>query len=271
MIDAGAGGPSAERPLLLALPGEPQYFTATGRSSRKVRPPGRRRQGERLDEKFDGLLGAFDVSETLPDVDPEMVVVLEVIDSAQDLASLASALDIEVITESEGEYDPSDDGRRRTPKGSSLPSPVSVLRFKDYADADVVYAILSSRLAFWLWHIQGDAFHVSMAFLRELPFDTHRLRPETKAAIRSLGRRAWSCAGRRPVLSTNGGKQSLGFSAMHRDPGLIDEIDGAVLEGFGLTAACKGFDLKAWYERVVLVDPSDERRIARLAKGNAVA
>ncbi|MCC7341282.1 MAG: N-6 DNA methylase, partial [Bryobacterales bacterium] len=49
-------------------------------------------------------------------------------------------------------------------------SPVHCLEFNTEEEADIAFAILQSRITFWLWHSTGDGFHVTSTFLRELPF-----------------------------------------------------------------------------------------------------
>ena len=48
-------------------------------------------------------------------------------------------------------------------------SPLSELTLGTSEEADAVYAALSSRLFYWLWRVEGDAFHVPISWLQATP------------------------------------------------------------------------------------------------------
>jgi len=88
--------------------------------------------------------------------------------------------------------------------------PLTFLRFASRADADVAFGLLSSRLAFWLWHVTGDGFHVSKGFLASLPFSTETR--GTPLSADSAGRTANLRRIRtNPVASVNKGRLTLAF------------------------------------------------------------
>src|SRR3990172_5900138 len=47
-------------------------------------------------------------------------------------------------------------------------NPIHCLEFISEAEVSTAFAILSSRLVFWLWHVQADGFHVPGWFIRGL-------------------------------------------------------------------------------------------------------
>jgi hypothetical protein len=88
-----------------------------------------------------------------------------------------------------------------------------------------VFAILTSRVVYWLWRVEGDGFHVSTHFLERLPFG--RAIPAVQAAqLQELGRELWALVRERPVVSRNAGQVSASFSPLafegHRD--MIDRV-----------------------------------------------
>ena len=138
---------------------------------------------------------------------------------------------------------------------------MSTLCFGSAELADAAYAVLASRLTLWLWRVEGDAFHVSTRFLTELPFDLTRLTINHVAALARVGRRLWMAVSGKPVISVNRSRQSVGFAA-YQAPDELDAVDDQVLEVFRLGQHGARFDLRAWYQQLLVVDHADERRLA---------
>jgi len=95
-----------------------------------------------------------------------------------------------------------------------------------------VYAVLSSRLAFWWWHVHGDGFHVSRRIIETLPVGELMTDQNLTAELCDLGRSLWSRVSSNPTVSLNRGSTSLGFSA-----GAYDEricIDSLLVGALGL-------------------------------------
>jgi len=90
-------------------------------------------------------------------------------------------------------------------------SPVNTICLDSPKDKFAIFAILVSRLAFWLWHIQGDGFHVTGSFIRNLPL----LRmPFSKREIDSLaehGENIWRELKSQYTVSNNAGKMTYSF------------------------------------------------------------
>lgn len=142
-------------------------------------------------------------------------------------------------------------------------SPITRLQLAEKSLANALFAVLSSRLVYWLWRVEGDAFHVPANFLRRLPFCFDSLPHTVLDELADTGWRLWSALATEPIVSVNRGKRTLAFSPQ-REPKLVDEIDDLVLNAFQLSEAAREFDLTAWYERVVVVDSGDASRTARL-------
>lgn len=137
-----------------------------------------------------------------------------------------------------------------------LPEPVS---------ADIAYAILCSRLVYWLWRVEGDAFHVTRGFLRDLPFAIGRLSDSSWSALADCGRTLWEAIEHHPIVSVNKGRRTIGFSAA-AVPRLQTQIDDLVLQAFSLADVAARVDLSGWYEANVVVDPTDAARASRLVR-----
>jgi len=102
-----------ERPLLLGPVRSPDQIKPTGRGNPKVTLPGRGRQGQRLDSRFESAMRRFeeqvDLSGSVQAADPQLVLVLEAVDERTDLAGVAERLNIEILAETESTSEPNDD------------------------------------------------------------------------------------------------------------------------------------------------------------------
>ena len=90
-------------------------------------------------------------------------------------------------------------------------SPLHMLTFRDRREAGAAYAVLASRLTFWLWRVRADGFHVTRGFLHELPFATSRVTPEDLDRLAKLGRRLRGETRPRRFVSVNGGRSTVGY------------------------------------------------------------
>lgn len=104
-----------DRPILVVGTEPPAEFRPGGGGSTKTERPQRSRQGERLDERFaaiERMISALEpqpVSAGLPDADPELVLVFEVVDSisssSEQLALAMQAAGLELLVEAEGTFE----------------------------------------------------------------------------------------------------------------------------------------------------------------------
>ena len=101
--------------------------------------------------------------------------------------------------------------------------------------ADWLYAVLASRLTYWLWRVDGDGFHVPWSFVAGLPYAWAETDLDRELA--SAGRRLWSEAQKAPVRSINRGRVTISY----RLTGLpsLDLIDSLVVESLGLPSRTK--------------------------------
>lgn len=101
----------------------------------------------------------------------------------------------------------------------------------DDQDADAVFALCSSRLAYWLWRVEGDGFHVGRGFIFSLPTPFKEMSRSQHTELGELGRKIWGEMQRNPVFSVNKGVRSISFSPResHATLSLIDEFLASVL------------------------------------------
>lgn len=123
--------------------------------------------------------------------------------------------------------------------------------------ADAITAIMTSRLAFWLWHVECDGFHVPAWFLDELPLLNIRLDADATARLAALGRDAWAGLQRDILLSTNRERLTFAFRPTEIGPVRL-EVDRVLLALIGADPA-QAEMLEAFENRVVSIDGSVRR------------
>ena len=113
--------------------------------------------------------------------------------------------------------------------GNPTTSPLCELTLRTPEEADAVYAVLSSRLMYWLWRVEGDAFHVQIGWLQEVPISGVLRDPVALSQLAVIGRSLWKAVVEHPVISLNGGKTTLSYCP-HARPDLLDEVDHILLK-----------------------------------------
>jgi hypothetical protein len=137
-------------------------------------------------------------------------------------------------------------------------SSVHCLEFKNEPDARVAFAILSSRLSFWLWHVLGDGFHVAGWLFNKIPFGRRSFTTGEFESLAMLGDTLWQKLQSHRFTSLNAGRLTVGFRplACHRER---DEIDVILARSASLADAFVA-ELRAFVQRNAVVDSDDGRR-----------
>lgn len=112
-------------------------------------------------------------------------------------------------------------------------SPLTALATNSAEVADAVFALLSSRVTYWLWRVETDVFHVPAGWIKSLPFSPHVFDDRRQAALGELGHALWTAIAEHPVRSLNGGTSTVSYCP-HAEPDLLDQIDAEVIAQFGL-------------------------------------
>ena len=126
------------------------------------------------------------------------------------------------------------------------------------AEADRVLAILSSRLAYWLWHVTADGFHVTRSFVLDLPVNDRLFAEPAKGALADLGSRLWESVQAQRIISINGGRQTVSYRP-HASEDIRDDIDALLLKALGLEPAFQDY-LRQFTRRLLFVDEHDDTR-----------
>jgi hypothetical protein len=146
------------------------------------------------------------------------------------------------------------DPHRAVTDGHDSRNAFSLLKFRTDEHASAAYAILSGRLAFWIWHVTGDGFHVNRALFGIVPAP-----PPTGphlAELALLGDRLWKEAIQKPVTSVNRGRTTIAYPAWTQGA-LIDRIDEQIGTFLGTDLMRR---LRNWHDKLVVVDAGSDRR-----------
>ena len=137
-------------------------------------------------------------------------------------------------------------------------NPVHSLEFKSEADARAGFAILSSQLIFWLWHVLGDGFHVPSWLFKAIPFARDSFTKNEFDSLSRLGDALWQKLQDHRFTSINRGRQTVAFRplACNEERDAIDTIlaKSAGLKGEFVT------ELRSFVQRNAVVDSTDKRR-----------
>lgn len=112
-------------------------------------------------------------------------------------------------------------------------SPLNALLFNSEEDAYAAFALVSSRLCFWLWHVEGDGFHLTSNFLKRLPIWSCFGAETVKVRLSEHGRHLWQTASDAALGTVNGGKQTYSFHCGYDHPSAL-EVERMLLEHLGL-------------------------------------
>ena len=123
-------------------------------------------------------------------------------------------------------------------------------------EAFAALALLSSGVAFWLWHTLGDGFHVSRSFLEDFPLGPTLFNGVAFEELSSVGRSLWQSLQSCPVSSVNRGRSSLSFPAS-RLREQQREIDQIIIRASGLSTIFVN-ELDSFINSVVSAMPLSE-------------
>lgn len=112
-------------------------------------------------------------------------------------------------------------------------SPLTALSAASEVDADAIFALLSSRVAYWLWRVETDVFHVPVGWIRGIPLSLSAFGDRGKSALADLGRQLWTSIEEHPVRSLNGGTTTVSYCP-HAAPAVLDEVDALIVSQHGL-------------------------------------
>ncbi|CAB3764289.1 N-6 DNA methylase [Paraburkholderia solisilvae] len=138
-------------------------------------------------------------------------------------------------------------------------SPLNALLFSSEEDAYAAFALISSRLCFWLWHVEGDGFHLTSNFLKRLPVWSCFGTEMVKQRLSEHGRLLWRSGSAAAVGAVNGGKQTYSFHCGYDHSSAL-EVERMLLKHLSLDDEVSGV-LDDFVRATVSID--GKRRLRR--------
>ncbi len=117
--------------------------------------------------------------------------------------------------------------------------------------ADAIFALLASRVAYWLWRVETDVFHVPAGWIRNIPLSPAAFDDRGVATLADLGRKLWAQTEHHPVRSLNGGTTTVSYCP-HAAPSVLDEIDAQIVARYDLPKSL-GAELSAFVRDLTTV------------------
>ncbi|MEW6619300.1 MAG: N-6 DNA methylase [bacterium] len=103
------------------------------------------------------------------------------------------------------------------------------ISFKTEKDANIAYGILTSRILYWLWRVEGDGFHLNLSFIKRVPYSINDLSPKQKTIVEENSIKLWESISKKPIVSNNSKVKSITYCPYNAEEN-INEIDRILLE-----------------------------------------
>lgn len=114
----------------------------------------------------------------------------------------------------------------------------------------MAFAVLQSRLAYWMWRVWGDGFHLTDQFVGALPIGPQSFNNDSKLTLAALAKELWSDMLNHGVESVNAGRRTQSFCP-HYSEGILDSIDGILIRELRLPTGAGSY-LKEYVRRTVV-------------------
>jgi len=134
----------------------------------------------------------------------------------------------------------------------------------DSEQADFLFGLLSSRLPYWLWRVEGDGFHLNRSFLLNLPLQSSLLSFENHTEIAKLGRDLWNQIQHHPVRKFNAGKLSISYRP-YACGDTLDRLDMNILHAFNISDSFGAF-LREYVADTILAGRNDEPKLRTIVQ-----
>jgi len=115
----------------------------------------------------------------------------------------------------------------------SISSTFNCLEFLSPIEADFGFAVASSHVAYWLWRVEGDGFHLNRNFLTRLPIHPTAFSEASIQKLCRLSNALWEKLQVNPIKKFNAGVLALSYSP-YDCTAIIEEIDKLLIEAYNL-------------------------------------
>ena len=132
----------------------------------------------------------------------------------------------------------------------SVPASLRGLICACVADAEFVFAVACSRLAYWLWRVEGDGFHLNRRFLARLPLHPSLFPRTALQGLTALANDLWTELLKYPIESVNAGRRTVNYSPNECGE-LLNEIDRILVDALELPNGFTNFLTEFMAETII--------------------
>ncbi|HBI01048.1 MAG TPA: hypothetical protein DDY18_05430, partial [Flavobacterium sp.] len=123
-------------------------------------------------------------------------------------------------------------------------------------ESDFLFAVLTSRLVYWLWRVEGDGFHVTQSFLNRIPIHPSQFHQRALKRLSNLSDMLWNDLLKNSIISINSGKKTINYSPKNSSS-LIDQIDEEIIASLNIPREF-GEYLRDYVQENIIVGRQDE-------------
>lgn len=123
-------------------------------------------------------------------------------------------------------------------------------------EASVAFALVQSRVAYWLWRVWGDGFHLTDQIIKSLPLSLAAFSASALNQLKELGDNLWSEMLENKIMTRNAGVISFSYCP-YGNRKLLDQIDELISSAYDLPAKTTQY-LKDVVWRTVVAGREDE-------------
>ena len=129
-------------------------------------------------------------------------------------------------------------------------------RVKNENQEKDIFAIIQSRLTYWLWRIWGDGFHLTDNFIKNLPLSPNNFGKNGQRKLAELGGLLWKDMLENKVLNSNAGIITVTYCPYVSED-ILDDIDRVIIDEYGLPEDTATY-LKAFVKRTIVAGRDEE-------------
>ena len=133
-------------------------------------------------------------------------------------------------------------------KNNEIKSSVKFIRTSSN-DKYLLYSLLCSTISYWLWIVEGDVFHLSSSFIKELPYDTKVFSKEDIEDLKQYGLELWLDVKKYEFSSNNAGRIIINYSYINSF-NIIEKINAVIIKAYKLPEEFNIY-LKKWYFELI--------------------
>ncbi|WP_424964408.1 Eco57I restriction-modification methylase domain-containing protein [Ekhidna sp.] len=116
----------------------------------------------------------------------------------------------------------------------------SYWRSSEITEEFLIFGLVTSRFSYWLWRVEGDGFHLTDSFIRQLPYGPfffENLKNEERDKLNELSYALWEnmLNGRSEIY--NAGRKSISYKPIESD-WILDRIDQIILSNMNINPMC---------------------------------